>query len=913
MTKKILIGIFILLMGAVGIVGYNFYKNIKKPINTNMLIAVPQNAAILLREQNINALVKKITSTNLIWEELVSNTTSFSTLSNQLRALDSIVQIPQLAPFLADKSMLTSVHLSGANSYDFVFYFTTSVGTSEKEVLNGLKNQLKVNPTTRTYDGQTIYTVGLANQKLSFTYKKTIFAFSFSTILIEDVIRQMKADNSLLDNTEFAQILSTTGEIPDGNIFINHQKLPVLLAQLVTNSMKEDVLELKSYASWSALDITLKSNSIMLNGFTLAPEQAAYFASLFKNQSKSLGNQKIKITEVTPRNTAFLYYYSFSNSKQFFSDRKAWLKQQNKFFEYTQFVEKLATDYGIDIEEEFLSTIGNELAFIITEPVSEDVINYQYVIFQTKDSEQTKINLRAIEKKINSGVVENVLFNEFSISQLHVTNLFPKLFGKPFVNSKNPYYTIIDDYVVFGASESAIKTFITDYVAGRTLKNDENFQSFSDQLSANASIFIYNNIARSVNLYKIYADEKFIVDIDEKTTFLRKFEALAFQVNPSKSGLFYNNVYLKYNPVYKQDTRTLWETILDTLIASPPQLVMNHITNTKEVFVQDIAHKIYLISTNGKILWSKQLQEPLVGQVQQIDIFKNGKLQLLFNTKNNIYLLDRNGNNVGNFPILLKAEATTSVAPLDYENNRNYRLLIGCNNNQLYNYTLEGNLVDGWEYTPSKSSPSGLIKHFIMENKDYIVVTTENGKVKVVQRNGKDRLELKNSITNTINNQYLVVGNDLANTFLTSMDTSGNVIKLFFNDKLEQIKPIDNQISDFYFFSPISITPTVNGATYFYCYENTLIANDASQNKLFSLEFSSKITHKPQIFTMPDKTKRIGVVTNSGIYLLNDAGVIEQDFPLAGSTPFMIEDINNDNVLNLVVGEKNLVYMYNLK
>jgi len=103
MTKKILIGIFILLMGAVGIVGYNFYKNIKKPINTNMLIAVPQNAAILLREQNINALVKKITSTNLIWEELVSNTTSFSTLSNQLRALDSIVQTPQLAPFLADK------------------------------------------------------------------------------------------------------------------------------------------------------------------------------------------------------------------------------------------------------------------------------------------------------------------------------------------------------------------------------------------------------------------------------------------------------------------------------------------------------------------------------------------------------------------------------------------------------------------------------------------------------------------------------------------------------------------------------------------------------------------------------------------------------------------------------------------
>ena len=74
MTKKILIGLFILLIGAVGIIAFNFYKNVKKPVNSNLITAVPQNAAFILQENNFSLLYNKIASTNIIWEELVSNT-----------------------------------------------------------------------------------------------------------------------------------------------------------------------------------------------------------------------------------------------------------------------------------------------------------------------------------------------------------------------------------------------------------------------------------------------------------------------------------------------------------------------------------------------------------------------------------------------------------------------------------------------------------------------------------------------------------------------------------------------------------------------------------------------------------------------------------------------------------------------
>ena len=68
MTKKILLSLFLLLMAAVSIIAYNFYKNIKQPINKTTFEAIPQNAALILKENNFNALYTKLSTTNIIWE-----------------------------------------------------------------------------------------------------------------------------------------------------------------------------------------------------------------------------------------------------------------------------------------------------------------------------------------------------------------------------------------------------------------------------------------------------------------------------------------------------------------------------------------------------------------------------------------------------------------------------------------------------------------------------------------------------------------------------------------------------------------------------------------------------------------------------------------------------------------------------
>ena len=95
-----------------------------------------------------------------------------------------------------------------------------------------------------------------------------------------------------------------------------------------------------------------------------------------------------------------------------------------------------------------------------------------------------------------------------------------------------------------------------------------------------------------------------------------------------------------------------------------------------DIVVQDQNNVLYLFSNTGTLFWKKQLSGPIVGKIEQVDLYKNKRLQMAFRTPNRFLILDRNGKVVEPFDKKIFSEAPHHLSVFDYDLNRNYRFLL---------------------------------------------------------------------------------------------------------------------------------------------------------------------------------------------------------------------------------------------
>ncbi len=598
------------------------------------------------------------------------------------------------------------------------------------------------------------------------------------------------------------------------------------------------------FSQQSTLDIDIQNDLILFNGITQAQDSSLSLINVFKNTIP----QENKAYQVAPYDSSSLLSLTFDDYDVFSKNLALYNKIEN------------------DSSYNFLSYV-NEISLLKRHAEKA-------LICTTNDAE---LVLEAIAPE---GSVET--FRDVAILEFGATAFFKQRLA-PLITFENTAYIIVfGDFVIFSDSIDFLKSIVSNTQSNNTLKDSEAYLSVKAQLSDEASLLYYcsGNQLKQHLASTLSSNEP-----------IGNFNTNAVQYIYDNDFAHINGAYMNYKkrPVSKSVTEAFSVTT-DNEILSTPQTVKNHITKANDIIVQDVNNILYLISDSGSILWKKQLNGKILGTVEQIDSYKNGRLQLAFATKNRVYLIDRNGKDVGAFPLKFNDNITQPLSVFDYDNTKNYRLLV-TQGKSLLMYDARGKAIKGFKYSNNSEIITSQPKHFRVARKDYIVFS-KGQQLVILNRKGKVRVPVNQKIRFSDNEIYLY-----QNRFTTT-NTLGELVQVNTKGELKT-KPLglveDHNI--------VTTSKTLVTLT-----DNKL----GIKSKTLDLDYGSYTD--PSIFYLNDKIYvTVTDKQSKKIYLFDSQAKPIANFPVFGTSEAVLEKLDRSRDLELITtSDNNTIIVYKL-
>ena len=165
-----------------------------------------------------------------------------------------------------------------------------------------------------SYQSESILSLTDRQSKSTFylSIQKGLLIASTSQKLIEASIDQLHGSTSLLDDAGFKGVYKTKGSSSHINIYIQFKHLNEFLKPFVSQGFKQTGAQLNEQAEWGELDLTLKPNALLLNGF-FKPSLNGLYSFLLKDSKPS----STSIESLLPRDTRAFVWFNFDSGQNF--------------------------------------------------------------------------------------------------------------------------------------------------------------------------------------------------------------------------------------------------------------------------------------------------------------------------------------------------------------------------------------------------------------------------------------------------------------------------------------------------------------------------------------------------------------------------------------------------------------------
>ncbi|MCH6234556.1 hypothetical protein [Cognataquiflexum rubidum] len=745
-----------------------------------------------IRDSNRNAVdvisaealfVFETTEPVLAWNQLVSQSfwksiSSIPALENaerNLLVLDSLAgKSGILQKNLKGNQLTVSLHPTGKEEFDFL-YVLAYQDPESFSLLHDIEDKIKDSGklTSRNYSGIEISELKIKSNGITLTYAiiDNLLAVSFTSFLVEDAIRHSQ-NGSLSVFSEFYEELFEDSPRANGLgiLRIGGSGLSGIIDGIAANKNLSNVWNFGKSKVSANLQLEFKQDSVLLIG-------ALFFDGKGNNGLKNLASPAINsFKNLISGRTATYFQYQLEKPFQLFSGLET-------EFPFNSIVMG-DIETGL-IQKDFKKYLTGHMAFLNMEKLPNEPQD-KVLLLQT---ENPNVQLELLKKFAfgeNQGTDVSKLTDIHQGKDIFIigTDEFPAhLFNGSFVGFGDTYFTSIEDVIVLANSSKAIKLFIEDWKSGRNWGKAANQENTVRKLGEESGFSMFLDIQKfwpNIETASSAGWKSFFKRHEQE---LKTFDRLYIKTgqNGNKTNLHIGISHAQVNPGPSEERMSLTEIVsvsFPNRLIYGPASIRNFNDNSVEFVVQDELNRIYLLTNEGEEVFSSDLDGPVISEVFQFDYYKNGKLQLLFATKEKIYAMDRTGVSLPEFPIQIAGETISHLNLLDYEGNRNYRIFASSDRGTLYLFDKNGTVLEGWD-TKSIGSPLATkpAHHRVAGIGDRMVAMGSKGSIHFFSRRGEVEPGSPIQINGELGSDYVLLERGTANeTQLVTVTKVGEVV-----------------------------------------------------------------------------------------------------------------------------------------
>jgi hypothetical protein len=566
--KWIIVLVFI---GGIGWFGFNWYRAQQQTLPEATFSLIPDDAVYFLATADPFNSWKEISSSGA-WSHLQHNP-HFAKLTSSVNNLDSLIRDNDLLfKLLASRAVVVSAHMTSTKDYGFLFLVDLQ-DVSGIKFLNEYLTTLSLEGYTVTKEKHAEDDVIILHDiekitDLFLSLPGSHLVASYNRKIITSALDARKSNTGLAPE----KFMELSAELETGimQLYLNYENFPMFWTSYSTGT-NEYVNRFSKALHTTSLSVTLEDELIRASGFTAVNDSVE---SYLKTLAVS-GKAPSEFLELTPQRTAFCLGLGFTKFSEFFQNFEKNIQEDvTEYKAYRDNLQQVENYLKISIQKNIIDWIGDEVALLELQSSGKGLNHETAVILKAENIETAKENMAYIQKQIKKKTpvkFKEVEYRGYSINYLGMKSFFKLILGKFFARYDKPYYTIVNNFVIFSNHPQTLESIIDDYLDKNTLVRSDEFRSFKRTFEDESSVFVYLNTPVLFNTVKKLADGPTQVSMEENKEYIVCFRQIGFQLVPEhgKFKTLFAEQFVAPDPAIESVTEEDDESDSDSVATEP--------------------------------------------------------------------------------------------------------------------------------------------------------------------------------------------------------------------------------------------------------------------------------------------------------------------------------------------------------